>query len=375
MGMPRINPSIILAVGIAVVTVLYILSGQFPEDADVQTASAPGSVKEEIKPNPKVRYLESHVQQKQIELILRGRTEASRKVEIRAETNGKVIEILLEKGQAVDKGALLLKLDQEDRPIQLQKTRALVSQRSKEARAAQKLSKRGFQSEVKLAESLAHLADSRAQKAKIEKEIADTSIQSPFSGILEDLPVEMGDYVVSGDKVATILDLDPLLIVADLTQRDISKVKAGMSGRAELVDGQKAVGSVRYVAASGESATRTFRVELSVPNAQKTLKDAMSAEMIIPLEAVKAHRITPAILALSDSGEIGVKIIVNGNSVRFVKVEILANEPGGLWVGGLPDTARIITVGQEFVNEGQIVEPVLDQRNAELPKETKKNWL
>jgi len=65
-------------------------------------------------------------------------------------------------------------------------------------------------------------------------------------------------------------------------------------------------------------------------------------------------------LILDDSGAVGVRIVVN-SIVRFVKVEILSDGPDGMWVSGLPDRVSIITVGQEFVNNGERVKTVPDK--------------
>lgn len=80
--------------------------------------------------------------------------------------------------------------------------------------------------------------------------------------------------------------------------------------------------------------------------------------MTIPLPAVRAHKPSPGVLTLDDSGRVGVRTVEANNKVRFVPVTIIGQDADGLWVGGLPERATVITVGQEFVVDGQTVEPV-----------------
>ncbi len=84
----------------------------------------------------------------------------------------------------------------------------------------------------------------------------------------------------------------------------------------------------------------------------------MTAELRLPAAERPAHRLSPAALTLSDAGAVGVKTVDADGRVRFREVEILADEPQGVWVAGLPETVTLITVGQEFVTEGQRVRPV-----------------
>jgi len=73
---------------------------------------------------------------------------------------------------------------------------------------------------------------------------------------------------------------------------------------------------------------------------------------------VLAHRISPALLARDDAGQVGVKIIESGNIVRFVPADIARSESDAIWLAGLPEMTTFITVGQGFVRDGQQVIPV-----------------
>jgi len=68
--------------------------------------------------------------------------------------------------------------------------------------------------------------------------------------------------------------------------------------------------------------------------------------------------VSPAVLTLSKDGLVGVKSVNNEGIVRFHEIQLVADTPQGMWLGGLPDHLTIISIGQEFVKVGQKVEPV-----------------
>jgi multidrug efflux system membrane fusion protein len=82
--------------------------------------------------------------------------------------------------------------------------------------------------------------------------------------------------------------------------------------------------------------------------------------MRLTADLIKAHSLTPALLALADDGTVGVKAVDAFDSVRFYPVEIIDSSLDGMLVTGVPDSLRVISVGQGFVTEGQAVVPVED---------------
>lgn len=83
-------------------------------------------------------------------------------------------------------------------------------------------------------------------------------IRAPFAGVVDRLIVEMGDYVASGDEVAHLIDLEKLVIEADLSERHIQQVKKGQSASITLLGGEKISGTLRYVSRNSSLATNTF---------------------------------------------------------------------------------------------------------------------
>ena len=180
-------------------------------------------------------------------------------------------------------------------------------------------------------------------------------IVAPFSGYLETLRVEEGDFLNTGAVCAALIDPDPMLIVADIAEKDIAQVELGSEASAKLISGRYISGEVTFIASSADKNTRTFRVEISVDNKDRTIRDGVSAEIYIKGKQEAAHKISPAILSLNDQGKLGVRTVTVDNRVEFKEINILEDTNSGMWVSGLGEDARIITLGQEYVFQGQTV--------------------
>ena len=180
-------------------------------------------------------------------------------------------------------------------------------------------------------------------------------IVAPFSGYLESLRVDEGDFLNTGAVCASLIDPDPMLLVADIAEKDIAQIQLGSEASAKLISGRLITGNVSFIASSADKNTRTFRVEISVDNKDRTIRDGVSAEIYIKGKEEPAHKISPAILALNDQGKLGVRTVTLDNTVEFREIKILEDTNNGMWVSGLGKDARIITLGQEYVFQGQTV--------------------
>ena len=180
-------------------------------------------------------------------------------------------------------------------------------------------------------------------------------IVAPFSGYLESLKVNEGDFLNTGAVCGSLIDPDPMLLVADIAEKDIAQIQLGSKASAKLISGRFIDGEVSFIASSADKNTRTFRVEISVDNSNREIRDGVSAEIYIQGKQEPAHKISPAILSLNDKGELGIRTVTAENKVEFKEIKILEDTNSGMWVSGLGENARIITLGQEYVFQGQTV--------------------
>ena len=294
-------------------------------------------------------------------LKLRGRTEADAKVSVMPETSGVVIKTPVIKGSFVKKGTPLCILDPAARAATVAQYKGALSKAQADAKASGKLVKRGFAGKLKVTTDQAQLSAARAAYDLAKLDLARTEIRAPFSGVVEEQSAKVGNYLQSGFgsslACAVMVDIDPLIVVVAVSELNISKLARNMKARVKLVTGETVNGKIRFIATSADPKTRTFRVEIAVANAKWKLRAGVTADIVIPLKAAPAHFFTPAILSLNDAGQIGVRIVDDKNIVRFKPISILANDVDGVWVAGLAERARVITVGQAYVIDGQEVVP------------------
>lgn len=343
----------LVATGIIIVVGIWMLSGLGSEPAG--TNLAPAESTGLAKGLPQVRISNYNAEEISREVMVSGRTEPDRQVELRTEAEGRVSRVLVERGQAVVEGAVLFSLDGRDREARLAEADSLLKQREIEYAAIQNLRGQQFTTEVQTAAALAQLDSARAARESMRLEITNTSIKAPFAGVVQERQVEIGDFVRVGDSVALFVDLDPIIITGNVNEREIVHIKVGSQGSAVLVDGSEVQGTVRYISRVADAATRTFQVELAVPNPDHTIRAGITARLRLFADSVRVHTLSSALLSLADDGTVGVKVVDDGDIVRFYPVQIAGSTQDGLHVTGLPDSIRLITVGQGFVVAGQQV--------------------
>jgi membrane fusion protein, multidrug efflux system len=349
----------ILAVVLAVVAVGWVLSGQFADDTPAVANVTSGDPETETaRPLTEVRVERISAAPYTLELVVTGRTAANRDVEVRVETSGRIAEVQATEGDLLAEGDLIARIAMDDRTERLTRAQALVEQRRLQYEASQELMADGWREETANAEDKADLQSALADLAAIRLDIARTDIIAPFDGVLDNLAIEVGDVVDMNDIVGTLYDLDPIVVEASVSEREVGGIKVGDRGHARLVTGEELDGVIRFVSQVSAPETRTFRIELEVANPDRAVPDGLTADIVLPLATVPAHQISPSVLALADDGTIGVKIVDDADVVRFVPITIVADRPDGIWVAGIPDSATLITVGQDFVADGETVKPV-----------------
>ena len=187
-----------------------------------------------------------------------------------------------------------------------------------------------------------------------EKELDRLTITAPFNGILETDTAELGTLLQPGGACATLISLDPIHLVGFVPEQVVERLELGSPAGARLVTGQELTGSVSFLSRSADAVTRTFRVEVVVPNTDLAIRDGVTAEILIGLQGETGHLVPQSALTLNDAGELGVRVNDDGKA-QFNTVEIIRDVSEGVWLSGLPETVEIIVVGQDFVNDGRAI--------------------
>jgi len=350
----------IVAVALVIAAGAWIGSGYFmPHEAGESRAAIRPSDAPEQKPF-RVVVGTAQPQQHSRMLLVSGRTEADKKMNIIARAAGVLTELRIKRGDRVKAGDVVAVMSDEARVAQLSQARALLMQRQTEYEAKKRLIDNGtwpkldqlnLESQVKAAEAAVAVATAEHDRG---------IVRAPWDGLITDVIAEVGNaaFSVAGKEIAQLIALDPMLAVIEVADRKLGGIKVGDSAQVKLVTGQTVTGRIRFVSRSATAATRTYRVEIEMANPNGEVADGVTAEVAIALAASPATRVPRSALTLSSTGDVGVRGVDAQRRVFFVPASIVEDERTFMWVEGIPDGTRMILQGQDFVREGQVVEPV-----------------
>ena len=193
--------------------------------------------------------------------------------------------------------------------------------------------------------------------AAAEKDLERLEIRAPFEGLLETDTAEIGSLLQPGALCATVIQLDPIKMVGFAPETEVDRIEVGAQAAARIASGREVVGRVTFLSRSADPATRTFRVEVAVDNADLAIRDGQTAEILIASDGAIAHLIPQSALTLNDEGRLGVRLVTTENVASFAPVSVLRDTTEGIWVSGLDEKVSVIVVGQEYVTDGVPVKP------------------
>lgn len=319
-------------------------------------------------PLPTVQFVTYTAAPMQIDVPLRGRTQAKASISAVAETPGIVDTVHVTKGQSVKVGDLLCTLDQGTRAAAVAQANAGLEQANASLVQAQldfdtnvELRSKGVAAsntsravEVGLSAAKAAVSSATAGLDNAKAELARTEIKAKVAGIVQDPLATAGSMLGQGQPCATLVKLNPMVFLGQVPESRIGLAKLGLDATITTVTGTKIQGKVTFISSMADNATRSFPVEIEFDNANMAVRDGVTAEAIVTLGTAPGHLLPQSVLTLDDRGTLGVRTVENG-VVAFHEITIVSDTRDGVWVTGLPVRADVITVGQENVTAGQAV--------------------
>ncbi|WP_444883755.1 efflux RND transporter periplasmic adaptor subunit [Microbulbifer sp. PSTR4-B] len=344
-----------IALLVTLLALAWLFSGVLLPEEDSESANS--AEKAGIVPEAAVR-----VQARRIEaqsyatrVLVNGHTEANRSVRLRAELDGVIARLPVPEGSQVQQGEVICEIEAEDRLEKLALAEAALNKARLDYAGAERLKKKGLQSDTAMAQQNVALAQAQADFTSAKVMVDNLKIRAPFAGVVNKRAVELGDFIRRGEECATLLDLDPILVVGEVSENQVGNLVPAGPASAELQRGIPVQGKLRYISQQAQEITRAYRVEVAVNNPGNLLRGGLSGRLALPTGEILAHHINSSLLTLDDSGTLGVRVLNENNQVDFINVTLVGDGDGGVWVSGLPDPVTLITVGQEYVSQGDIV--------------------
>ena len=342
-----------IASGIVVALVMWMASALVLPPPQPEQAHRPGP-----PPPAAVAVRQSHADSVPRVFVGEGVSHPQRDTELRAEMGGRIAEVAVETGDALDADAVILRFDGRERAAQLRRAEEEAARARRAFDQAQTLLERGVGTVDQLVSARAVLAAAEAQLATAERGLDDTVLRAPFAGRLDALDVAVGEFVQPGRVLARLVDLDPLTVRFRVPQQALAQLSPGQPAELRFITGETRPGTLRFIASVAEPQTRTFAAEVRLDNPGGAIAGGVSAQLRITTDRQQAHFVSPALLSLSEEGALVVRTVGEDGRVAEHAVEIMQARADGIWITGLPETVRLITRGQGFVRAGDEVRAV-----------------
>lgn len=276
-----------------------------------------------------------------------GTLRADEAVTIRPEIAGRIAEIRFKEGQRVERGQVLVRLDQDEFAAVLASSRAQAGLDKQRLERAADLFRKSFISQQAYDEARANHARSAAKQREDEARLAKTVIRAPFPGVAGLRQVSEGAYVAAGTDIARLEKIDQLKLDFRVPEIYVGRLRAGQAVRAQLdaYGEQSFPGAVYALEPAVDEATRTVLVRARIANPDRKLRPGMFARVWAQL-AVRENAVWVPEQAIVPRGQDSfVYRVVEG------KAELVRVETGVRKVGEV-EISRGIAVGDLVVTEG-----------------------
>ncbi|NMT64305.1 efflux RND transporter periplasmic adaptor subunit [Marinobacter orientalis] len=346
--------SIGLSLLVLVLLVVWMVTGEVKVAREEVPEQAPGD--RAAAPSVQVDLLQARLYEPA--LMVQGQLEPWRTVSVGARISGTVEELMVEQGDRVREGDVLLRLSEDGRGTAVEQWRSRIRKLEADLSAAERLRARDLASESEVLTLQSELAVAKAELARARLAMDHLTPRAPFVGTVNRRDVDLGDLVQVGSPLLELVRVDRLKATGQIPQQSVGNVEEGQKVSVRSLDGDTLEGRVSFVATAADRETRSFAVEVTVENPERKRVAGGSATLRISLPEVRAMFISPAYLSLDDDGRPGVRHVGENNEVVFSNVRLLNVTTDGAWVTGLPEEIRLITRGAGFVSVGQQVRPV-----------------
>lgn len=281
----------------------------------------------------------------------------NRKIEIRPQAGGEIVKLPITEGQHIGAGQLVAKLDDDQLRFQVEALQVTLEGHQNDLRRFEVLVKGDAVPAVNIERTKLSIRSTQAQIKQLNKQIANTTISAPFSGVVTSKLVEKGSVVAIGTAMAEITDISSLKLVVNVPEKAINQFRMGqiISVQTEVYPDAKFQGKVSMISAEGDEA-HNYPVEITVPNTSNNPLKAGMYGSIANLNEIKGQSLAvPRQAIMGSAKEPQLYVVENGKAVlKNVSIGISTNEfyeiTKGLKVGD-----QVVTSGQINLQNGTLV--------------------
>ncbi len=288
---------------------------------------------------------------------LPGIVEPKQVVTVSAEVSARIESIAAEEGEFIETGKPLVRLNTDLLQAEYNQARAQAQYDQREYQRMLKLSKRGAATTAEVDSARTKAEASKAALERARARLDRASIVAPISGLIDKLPVEVGEYLSPGVPVANIVQMNPVKVIVQVSQRNIGYIKPGQKEKI-LVDGENPhtiTGKITLIGKLADEQTHTTRVEITVPNPDNKLNSGQIVRAELTKRTINNALVVPLENIVPTEHGYTAYTVENGKAVRHeVKLGIIRGTDVQV-LEGLKPGQLLITRGVRYVSPGQNV--------------------
>jgi len=350
---------------------IVFMGSRIKEEKALLEETKKAAIKKEVQP---VRVITLTLKPRRLEdkINLPAQVEPYEDLLVKAEVPGQVVTVLVEEGQTVEKGQILIQLDDRDYQTRLARIEANYQLAKLDYDRNAALFKRNVISIAKLDNIEAQLKNLAAQVSEAKLALSRTRIVAPIGGRLNEIKAKQGNFLVVGDPVAQILQLDQVKVTVGVPESDVAAIFDLEEAEViiEALEKLRVKGRKVFLSRQPGTLARLYDLELRVPNPDGQILPGMFARVELVKRVFKQALALPLYAVITQGDERFVYIEKDGRAKRR-NIEL------GVLIGwqihvtsGLAAGERVIVVGHRFLDDDQPLEVI---KNVSDPREILKS--
>lgn len=287
-------------------------------------------------------------------LELQGNVKTKQNVLIYPEMPGPLERVFVKEGQRVKKGQILAKIDDGGMAQQVAQLEATTALAKTTYERQKRLWDQKIGSEIQFLQTKTNYTAQKNTLAQLKKQLDKSSIRAPFSGIIDEVIKDQGNIVAPGPgaEVFRIVNLGNMYIEADVPESYITNVTKGKDVEIQFpVLGKTINTQVRQTGNFINPSNRTFKVEIGVPNQDRSIKPNLTAKLKInDYTSSKAILIPQSIISENANGEQYVYVVKNISNNIGVATQTVVKT--GKTQGDIIEILEGVSVGDQLIEAG-----------------------
>lgn len=307
-------------------------------------------------------------------ILATGRFEANERVDISPKVPGRIEQMEFDEGDFVEKGSLIVKIEDNEMRLSLERVRAELKRREADLAGAESALERARELHEKSIATDANLEDAqrlydmaragieqvKAEIGLAEQRLADTEIVAPLDGVLTSRRYTAGELVTVGIPIFELLQLSPIKIEIRVPERRIAELSVGLKAdvTVDALGEARYGGKISYMSPSLDEVSRNLMVRVIVPNEDMKIKPGMFARARIATGAHQNILAVPRDAVMSASDEYEVFVVEDGLA-RKRPVGLGAEWRAFVEVSsGIVEGEEVVSAGQHVIRDGTKVNVV-----------------